>query len=522
MGYPLYDHPDITTFHDLVSLHAQDNPTGIAFQYSAGGQVVSVTFRQFQQDIASLCAYFHQQDLPHAPIALIGENSYAWILAYFAIVESGHVVVPIDKELSDEDIRVMLREADAGALVYDVSYSDVAEQFSHDAGSRYLFCLEDFPKRIKEEGERLPQDTPEGSDGGDGSHAVCAILFTSGTTGKPKGVMLTQRSIVLDAVNACRNVKVFGPSVLTLPLHHTFAFTVGVLAELIYGYPVFISKSLRYFQKDMRTAQPENMILVPLYVETMYRNIWKAAREKGKERQLRWLIGISNGLRKVGIDRRKKWFSSVTQAFGGKLEIIICGGASLDQTYIDGMEALGITVLNGYGITECSPVLAVNRNDQRKPGSVGLPLPGCEIRVVDGEIWAKGSPVMQGYYRDEAATRQVLRDGWFQTGDLGYMDEDGFLFITGRKKNLIILSNGKNVSPEELEDRIRKIDGVQEVIVREESGRIAAEIYAENPAGIEEGILALNRRLPNYKRIQDIRFRKAPFEKTTTQKIQRI
>lgn len=214
-------------------------------------------------------------------------------------------------------------------------------------------------------------------------------------------------------------------------------------------------------------------------------------------------------------------FKSILDQFGGNLDLIVMGGAAIDQRYIDGLTNIGIQVLNGYGITECSPVVAVNRNKYSRAGSVGLPLSDCGVSVIDNEICVRGEIVMKGYYEDDVSTKESFIDGWFRTGDLGYIDSDGFVFITGRKKNLIILSNGKNVSPEELEERLLRIEGVLEVVVSEKNGMIEAEIYSENHAGIKESIDNLNKELPNYKRIQKVVFRENAFAKTTTKKIKR-
>lgn len=324
-----------------------------------------------------------------------------------------------------------------------------------------------------------------------------------------------------DTIGACRNTEVFGPSLLTLPLHHTFAFTTSVLAMLAYRVPICINRSLRTFIPDMQEFKPQNMFLVPLYVETMYRNIWKTAETQGKDKLLRNMVILSNILRKMGIDLRRKLFRSILSQFGGNLDLIICGGAPLKQSYIDGMEAFGIQVLNGYGITECAPVVAVNRNRFFRRGSVGLPLPCSEIKIVDGEICVRGPNVTPGYYQDDASNNDAFLNDWFKTGDLGYLDEDGFLYITGRRKNLIILSNGKNVSPEELEERLLDLPHVQEAVVYEENGMIAAEIFAQDQTGVQEHVTALNRELPVYKRIQKVVFRDREFEKTTTKKIKR-
>lgn len=224
---------------------------------------------------------------------------------------------------------------------------------------------------------------------------------------------------------------------LTLPLHHTFAFTAGVLVMLVYHLPICINKSLRTFQKDMETLRPQNMFLVPLYVETMYKNVWNGAKKQGKDRLLRRMIVISNFARKLGLDLRCMLFKSVLDNFGGRLNLLVSGGAAIRQNYIDGMDDIGILVLNGYGITECAPVVAVNRNQAYKPNSIGLPLVCNEIEIRDGEICAHGDNVMLGYYQNKIATRESIIEGWLHTGDLGYQDEDGFIYITGRKKNLI-------------------------------------------------------------------------------------
>lgn len=512
--YPLYTHPALKDFRQLLDWRAEKTPDNIAFQYKDKSHLVSVTYVQFRTDVDALATFFRVQSFQDTKIAVLGENSYPWILTYFAAVLSGNIIVPIDKELPTEDMMSLLQRCGAKTLVYSPSYEDVAQAAQAAGTVKAALSMAELPAILESQHDPAPAALDE--------NAVCAIIYTSGTTGDPKGVMLTQKNLMVDTVAACQNVYIAGSSMLTLPLHHTFAFTTSVLAMLVYGVPICINKSLRTFQADMKTYQPQNMFLVPLYVETLYKGIWKAAREQEKERLLRTLIKISNILRKCGLDLRRKLFRTVLEQFGGKLDLIVCGGAFLEQRYIDGMGEIGVQVLNGYGITECSPVVAVNRNRWAKPGSIGLPLPCCEVQIQDGEICVKGDLVMAGYFQDEAATAETIRGGWFHTGDLGYLDKDGFLFITGRKKNLIILSNGKNVSAEELESQLLQITGVEEVIAYGEDGHITAEIFSETIDGIREEIAALNQKLPSYKRIQQVRFRETPFDKTTTKKIKRM
>lgn len=511
--YPLYHHPDMTSFRQLIDYDAQAVPHQEAFKYQKDGKIVAVTYERFHHDVNALAAHFQREGLSQTKIAVLGENSYEWILTYFAVVLSNNIIVPIDKELPDESIAQLLTFSGSKLLVHSTAYTDTAQEMKRNGAVSTTLSMDELPAVLKYDGV-IKTQTDE--------NALCAIIFTSGTTGRPKGVMLSQKNLMADAVGAAKNVTVSGPFLLTLPLHHTFAFTASVLAVLIYAMPICINKSLRTFQSDMNLYHPCNMFLVPLYVETMYKKIWEGARKQGKEKILKRMIWLSNFMRRFGLDIRKILFRSILAQFGGDLSLIISGGAALKQEYIDGMDDIGIQVLNGYGITECAPVVAVNRNRAFRPESVGLPLPCNEVRVIDGEICVRGDNVMLGYYEAEDATREAVIDGWFHTGDLGYLDSDGFLYITGRKKNLIILSNGKNVSPEALEEKILELPNVLEVIVSAQDGVITAEIFAEQSEGIRESVMALNKTLPAYQHIQRVKLRYREFDKTTTKKIKRL
>jgi long-chain acyl-CoA synthetase len=512
----IYDHPDITSFEQLLKLQTQSDSDKIAFQYMKHKQLISITYAQFKRDVDALASFFTRRGIIHTHIAVLGENSYEWILTYFSTVLSGNIIVPIEKELSNKEICALLLRAQVEVLVYSDSYSDVADDAVNQSIVKRTYSMKEFPVLLDQGAQSLRDHfLPESVN----ETVVCTIIFTSGTTGQPKGVMLTQKSMMIDAVNSARVLRGTGASLLTLPLYHTYAFTAGILGMLVKGVSIYISKSLRTFYSDMQNARPQNMILVPLYVETMYKTIWKTAQEQGKDKSLQRLITVSNLLRKVGIDLRRKLFATVLNKFGGELDLIVSGGAFLDQKYIDGMDDIGIEVFNGYGLTECSPVVATNGSHSIRKNSVGRPLPGNEVKIESGEICVKGDIVMAGYYQDQVATDQAIEDGWFKTGDLGYLDQDGFLYITGRKKNLIILSNGKNVSAEELETKILAIDGVQEVVVYAENDLITAEIFSADTRGIEDSILKLNRELSGYKHIQNVKFRNTEFPKTATKKI---
>lgn len=510
--YPLNIHPDLISLQQLVDVNASDRPDLVAFQYQKNSKIVDVSYAQFKRDIEAFAAYLQGQGYVRAKIAVLGENSYEWILTYFAVVLSNNIIVPIDKELSDKDISQLLVFSGTECLVHSATYGETAQKLVESGTIKAALSMNTLPDILAVVNKiRFQTDETE----------MCAIIFTSGTTGNPKGVMLSQRALMADAVGACQNVFIEGTSLLTLPLHHTFAFTAGVLAMLVYHVPISISRSLRTFTADMKLFHPQNIFLVPLYVETMYKTIWKTAKDQGKDRILRGMIVISTFLRRFGIDVRRKLFKSILDNFGGNLTLLVSGGAAIRQEYIDGMADIGILVLNGYGITECAPVVAVNRNRYFRSDSIGLALPCNEVKIVDGEICVRGENVMLGYYQDEVSTEEVMSDGWFHTGDLGHIDENGFIYITGRKKNLIILDNGENVSPEELESRLLEIPDVLEAVVFAKEGIITAEIYAERPEGIQEKVMFLNKSLPPYKHIQRVNFRDSEFEKTTTKKIKR-
>jgi long-chain acyl-CoA synthetase len=356
---------------------------------------------------------------------------------------------------------------------------------------------------------------------------MCCIMFTSGTSGESKGVMLSHENIAGDINGSCQLFKLDGNTMAVLPFHHAFGLVVGVLMVFNYGHTTYISKSLKRMQNDLQSAKPQTMFLVPLFVETFSRQIWDNARKSGKEKTLKIMMKISDFLLKLGIDIRGYWFKSVFQAFGGSLQYIICGGADVNVKYIREFRSWGIEILNGYGTTECSPCVAVNRNFHHKDGTVGLPLPNVKVRIAeDGEVLIKGTPVMLGYYKDDKVTSEALKHGWYSTGDIGFLDNDGFLTLTGRKKNLIILNNGENISPEELESDILQDIAVQEVLVYETDGIIAAEIYPfeeylHNDEYFENLRKSINKNRPIYKQISKVTLRETEFPKNTSGKIVR-
>ena len=520
--YPYYSVPEPTDLKDLVNYCAEHFRGKKAFWYREKKEVKTVSFRQLQEDINAFGTYLADIGLQHQHIAVLGENSYAWIVAYFAIVNGGGVVVPVDNQNTVEDIQKLLKKADVSLLIYSDNYSEEAAQCEVQT-----LCLNNSQSFISEGKQLLANGNCSFIDYSIDREKLCAIVFTSGTTSEPKGVMLSHRSLIRDAIVSSQNLFVPEGTVCLLPLYHTFGFMAGVLCQMLKGYPVYINTSLRRVLDDIKYAAPRHVSVVPMLLGIIYDRIWDNVRSSGKERIFRVMITVSNGLDHCGIHIKRKLFKQVYDAFGGNLEMLISGGSLIDEKYIKGFRDIGIKVTNGYGITECSPIVATTRNKHYAPKSVGAIQPGIDCRIKDGEVQFKGETLFLGYYKDDNATAKAFDGEWFKTGDLGYLDKDGLLYITGRIKNVIILSNGKNVSPEELEALLlQHIPEVKEVLVYGENDRIAAEIYlgpnvACDRREIETKISELNITLPNHKQIANVKFREREFPKTTTKKIKR-
>ena len=526
---------NLENLKELVDYAAKAYKENIAFRYRAGEEVIDVTFNQFKSDVYAFMAYLFKNGIKDGQrVALLGENSYEWIVTYFAVVNCGNVIVPIDKELKPNEISTLLNDSESVLLVYSKAKENSVKtmQESGIVTEKFL-CMGNYDDALAEGNEYIKEGNDDYKSVEIDKEIMCAIIYTSGTTGDPKGVMLSHKNLARDAYLAMSCMIIPDTTIAILPLNHTFGFMASILCQIWMGYSVFINNNLKTILKDIQEAKPKHISMVPLFVENFYKNIWKAVDKKGKTKAFKALIKTSNALRAVGIDMRKKFFKSVIDNFGGNLEMIISGGAPIADKYMKGFEDLGVTIINGYGITECSPIVALNRNNNIKLGTVGNALREVDIKIVDpdsdgeGEIWVKGDIVMLGYYKKPEETAKVMKDGWFNTGDIGKL-EDGFLSITGRKKNLIILDNGKNIYPEEIETLISYIENVTEVVVYQEDAMIVAEIYTNAEENIDEvkeqiknGVLEVNKSLAGYKQVNKIKFRDTEFEKTTTKKIKR-
>ena len=568
-NYPIYKTTFIDDMRSLVEEAAQNFPDSIAISYKENywdKEVKKVTFTQWRDDVRNLGTALISHGLREQNIAIVGENSYGWCCSFFGVMAIGSVTVPVDKELPIEDIDGIITTTGCKAVIFGKASEGKIKEILQNGGLKTVETLIPIAQMSKiEESDldgkaliSLSELQKKGSGlyaGGNDSYydykidvnKLASIVFTSGTTGKGKGVMLSQANIGLDMTLGMYNFDITRKTLHVLPPHHTFGSTVNYVGHLSQGCEVYISSGIKHVSDEIREQQPTHLILVPAFLEVMNRKIWTTARKSGKEGILKAIMKVSDLLRKVGIDLRKKLFASVLSAFGGKLELIICGGAKLDEEIINTFDSLGITILNGYGITECSPLISANRNEYRKPGSVGTPILACRVKIDnpdengEGEICVKGPNVMLGYYNNPEATAEVFdKDGFFHTGDYGKLDEEGWIYITGRKKNLIILSNGKNVYPEEIEADLQKVEGVAEVVVYAGESRvqkdkitIVAEIFpdadllkdkgiTDMQAYFEDHVRSLNAKMPPYKAVKRVKLRDSEFQKNTSRKITRF
>lgn len=557
-NYPLYATTEFRDFRVMVENVSTRVPDNTAYSYRVkptDDEKECITYAQVRSDVRNVVTCLHEMSLSDSRCAIISEANYGWPVVYYSLAIVGAISVPLDKDWAIEDLISTVKRAECTVCFYGPSLRKKLPALKE--ACPYIRFISIWGEA--DTGDTTLQDLishgQELVDNGDNSYLeieidpdkLSAIVFTSGTTGKGKGVMLSQNTIGSDMTQGMYLFDISRKTMNVLPLHHTFGSTIMLVGHFAQGCEIYLSSGLRYIAKEMKQEQPEHLVLVPLFVENLYKKIMLTAEKNGQLKTLKRMMQFSNTIRKVGLDVRRRIFSSILEMFGGKLNMIICGGAALNQDIIDTFDAIGITILNGYGITECSPLITCNRNLLQKKGSVGIPIIGAEVKIADpnefgeGEICAKGPNVMLGYYQDEDATAEVIdNDGFFHTGDLGKKDDDGWVYITGRKKNLIILSNGKNVYPEELETEISRIFGVNEVVVyageskqRTEKEVIVAEIFPDYEAlalrGIEDvqayfsgEIKRINEREPAYKNIGHIKIRTTEFIKNTSKKITRF
>lgn len=560
----VYESRKVTNYRELVDYSCKQYADEIAYKYKKDYtakpiEYISKTYKQVGKDIKAFSTMLLSLGLKGKRVVLIGNNRYEWCISYLAVTCGDMVIVPIDRALPDTEITTLIRRSEAEVIICDEKYIEVVKQSKekHDNQLNLIICMDEIEDTEVETVNNLLNQGRQLLEKGDTSYdniqidenKMSIMLFTSGTTNEPKAVMLSQKNICANITDIACWVKVYPTDTLLsfLPIHHTFECTITFIYGFYCGATVAFCDGLKYIQKNLAEYQVSVFVAVPLVLETMYKKIIKAIEDQGKTKLINTMTKISNGLLKCHIDLRKVIFKQVLANFGGHLRVVLYGAAPMNKDTIIGFNNLGIQLTQGYGLTETSPVISAETDKEKRPGSVGLALPSLEVKIKNpdhegvGEIAVKGPSIMMGYYENEEETQKALTDGWFSTGDFGYIDEDGFIYITGRKKDIIVLKNGKNVYPQEIEFLINKIPYVVESLVysREkdttdtmlcakivyDAERIK-EILGEKTEKEYEEILweevkKINQNLPIFKHIKKISITTEELVKTTTQKVKR-
>ncbi len=561
---PLYEVTHMKDLREMLKRRVNEFPENPVFLHKEvkGGPYVAVSTEKYDHDVDSLGTALMTMVPKGSRVAIVSETRYEWYVSYLGTTNGVGCVVPIDKELHEEEIQNCLDRAEVDVLIFSKTKLNVINAIYGSLPKlKYYVCMDKLDderflffgdllekgSKLMEEGNRDYLDTPIDPD------EMTILLFTSGTTAKSKAVMLCQRNICKNLEAMYSMVYIYKDDVFfsVLPLHHTYECTCGFLGQIYRGSTNAICEGLKYITSNIKEAKPTCVLMVPVMLEMFYKAIMKKVNEDPKKaKKLKTGIKLSRFLMKLHIDVRKKLFKDIHEVFGGRMRLIILGGAPVNPDMLQFFQDIGFLCIQGYGLTECAPILALNRDVDFKNNAAGLPLPGCEVKVLNpdedgiGEFIGKGDNVFLGYYKDPEATAAALdADGYYHTGDLGYIDKDGFCIITGRKKNVIIAKNGKNVFPEEIEYLLSQSPYVAESVVSgvhneakddvvitatifpnfEEVGKKLGEDAPDDKveALLKEISEEVNEKLPNYKRIKKVVLRKEEFEKNTSKKIKR-
>lgn len=560
-NYALYDVPKITSIQDMVLQSAKKFGPKLALEDLNDTSINRVSYDALLDNILRFGNALKKLGVEErSHIAVIGENRVQWGITYLTAMCYNHVIVPVDKNLNTNEILNIIHESDASVIVFSESFNDVFKEKHHALKKLKHHISMDLPKangdflsmqELIADAERdgtdsLPEINPE---------ELAEIIFTSGSLGRAKGVMLSQKNLAANLMAMVSMILIdeHDRFLSVLPMHHTYECTCGFLCPLYCGSSVHYSRSLKTVVDDLQQVKATILLGVPLLYDKMFKAIQRGINEKAAKKVLIGpMVKATDLIEKAGLKgAKKKLFKELHNKFGGSIRMFIAGGAAPDPLVAKGLREFGFTFLQGYGLTETAPIVALNRLYYYKDDAAGLTMPGVELKINDpdaegvGEIWARGPNVMLGYYKNEELTNQVMEGEWFKTGDLGYFDEDGFLHICGRMKNVIIASNGKNVFPEEVEDILNRSPYIMESLVygeedSKEKELITAKIVADSEAFIEyaekkdvkitkdlihdvisKEVEETNKQLSSYKRIRKVHIRDKEFEKTTTQKIKR-
>lgn len=564
--YEIYQTKEYYNLKEVLANAFENYPENIAFKIK-NHNAENITYREikykeFEKEINSLGTALIDMGMKNKRIAVIGKNRYEWILSYVAVVNGTGIVVPLDKGLPDEEIRSSLERSKTDCVIFAKDYIDCMKKIKEENTTQIekFICMDELSEAEKKEGfiylgdllengkKLLEAGNKEFVNAEIDNNKMSVILFTSGTTSKSKAVALSHRNIAsnIESMNKVEGIRSTDVNMAFLPLHHTFGCT-GILLFLNHGCTNVFCDGIRHIQSNLKEYKVSVFVCVPLLIEAMYKKIEKEIEKQGKTKLIKVATGVSNSLLKVGIDVRRKLFKDIINNLGGNLRLIISGASALDKKVAKAFNDFGILTIQGYGLTETSPVLAAENENCIKYGSIGLSMPGVTLKIDNpneqeiGELIAKGPNVMLGYYENQEATDEVIKDGWFHTGDLARKDKDGYFFITGRMKNVIVLKNGKNIYPEELETLIGKLPYVEESMVfgypKDDDLVVSVKIVynkdyvKQNFGDISEeelynkiwtDVKQINQELTNYKHIKKLIISDEPMIKTTTAKIKRF
>ena len=546
----IYEATEFNNIREIIKNAVKKHPENKAFilKEKKDKEIIykDITYKQFDKDIDGLGTALINMGLKGKRIAIIGKNRYEWILSYLSVINGTGIVVPLDKGLPEAEIESSLVRSKADCIIFESSYIEMISNIkaNNKTNVSKFICMDDDQEEFTKLSELISKGKKLLEEGNDtfitstiNATEMSILLFTSGTTSASKAVMLSHKNIASNicAMTRCEDIRSTDSNIAFLPFHHTFGCT-GILMFLSVGATNVFCDGLRYIQKNLVEYKVSTFVCVPLLIESIYKKIMQEIDKTGQTKKVEF-----------GIDVRRKIFKQIIDKLGGEIRMVISGASGIDPKVAEGFRNFGIYVAQGYGLTETSPVLAAENIKYFKSGSTGLPMPGVEIKINNpneqgvGEIIAKGPNVMLGYYENEEETNKVLKDGWFYTGDLAYIDKDGFIFITGRQKNVIVLKNGKNIYPEELEALIGNMSYVKECMVygkeKDDDLVVSAKIVYDPDymkekfqkteeedikQKIWEDIKEINKTMPNYKHIKNIVVTDKEMIKTTTAKIKRF
>ncbi len=544
-----YEIQEATSFRQAVRHNIYNRGDKIAFMYREKGKIKNVKYTEFYNESICLGNALFEMGASTKHVACIGDNCYRWIVVFFTMLHSQGVFVPVDRLLPEDDVANVLNHSDAEVIFFTKKFKDTILGIKDKTPNIKTFiCIDDAAcddylayddliahgKELKDNGFAEYEKAPRGRDN------MRVLLYTSGTTGMAKGVMLSENGIYKDVTNGLKFTRLYDTAISLLPYNHVYE-AAGLMAEIFCHVTIGINDNIRNVLKNFEAYKPDSAYLVPAFMEAFYKQIWK--KIGNKKPLIKSMLAVSSTLRRCGIDVRRKMFKMIIDPFGGNLKKLVSGGAPVRPEIAAFFDSIGIDVVNGFGISECSPLISITREGYEGCDSAGVPIPETEVKIKNpdlsgiGEILVKGPQIMLGYYKNQEETDRVIKDGWFNTEDLGFIDKQGRIHVTGRAKNLIVLKNGKNVFPEEIEKYIQSIPYVAETAVtsiRDEDGNevgLCAHVYVDpaSDEALQSNLEAILRKdiddvckpLPIYKQVAKVKLRHEEFVKTTSNKIKR-